>query len=519
MKKTFSAVALGAILLLVLGGSVSALAQAQQPPRPPEYNEVAAAQKIADQGARLKEFERIKAAYPQSTLMSSIDGNIYGLKLDLASTLDAILALQKDRVGKGQGFAKLASFYTAAMDIVTHANLSKFDKSGVLRTVQAYQEEAEKLLRDQAYIQTVSEAQKRFLAEFGNNFQIGLAMALLHANDAVRAMAALEAYKAAGGAPNVMFSYTFAEAAVKLNKNAEALDGYMSAAVENYEDAAAKAQAAWIKVNGKEDGFAAALEAKQKELPYHPAAFKAPADWNGKTVLAEIFTGSECPPCVAADLGFDGLIESVPGQYLAILEYHRPIPRPDPIMNPATGARQKFYGVNSTPSTFFDGEAKLGGGGGRANAENKYNQYLAEITPRLSEAPATTLKAKAALSGDSVKVDVTIDKPAAGAEVHVVLVQNEVPYKGSNGIVFHKLVVRDIRTVTPEAPQAVFDLTASEKAADAYLTEFEKTYTRIPNFKWAERHFKISRTGLKVVVFAQDPQTKKVHNAVTVDVK
>ncbi len=519
MKKTFLSVTLGAILLLAVGSAVWTLAQTPQPPRPPEYNEIVAASKIADPAARLKEFERIKVAFPQSTLMSSIDGNIYGLKLDLATSLDTVLSLQKDMVGKGQGFAKMASFYGAAMDIVTHSNLSTFDKAGVLKTVLAYKEEADKLLRDQTYTQSVPEAQRKFLAEYANNFQIGLAKAHLNANDPTQALASLEAYKAAGGAPTAMAFYFFAETSMKLNKNTDALAGYMSAAVENYEDAATKAKAAWIKVNGKDDGFAAALEAKQKELPYHPAAFKAPADWKGKTVLAEIFTGSECPPCVAADLGFDGLIESVPGQYLAILEYHLPIPRPDPIMNPATGARQKFYGVNSTPSTFFDGEAKLGGGGGRANAENKYNQYLAEITPRLSEAPATTLKAKASLSGDTVKVDVTVGKPAAGAEIHVVLIQNEVPYKGSNGIVFHKLAVRDIRTITAEAPQAVFDLAASEKATDAYLTEFEKTYTRVPNFKWTERHFKISRGGLKVVVFAQDPQTKKVHNAVTVDVK
>jgi len=519
MKKTFLSVALGAIFLLALGGAVWTLAKTQQPPRPPEYNEVVAASKIADLAARLKEFERIKAAYPLSTLMSSIDGNIYGLKIEMASSLDTVLALQKDIVGKGQGFAKMASFLGGAMDIVTHPNLAQFDKAGVLKTVRAYQAEADNLLRDQTYTQTVPEAQRKFLAEYANNFQIGLAMAHLNANDSTQALASLEAYKTAGGASDAMYSYTLAETSMKLNKNAEALAGYMSAAVENYEDAAAKAKAAWIKVNSKEDGFTAALEAKQKELPYHPAAFKAPAGWKGKTVLAEIFTGSECPPCVAADIGFDGLIESVPGQYLAILEYHLPIPRPDPIMNPATGARQKFYGVNSTPSTFFDGEAKLGGGGGRANAVTKYGQYVAEITSRLSEAPAMTLTAKAALAGDAVKVDITVDKPAAGAEIHVVLVQNEVPYKGSNGIVFHKLVVRDIRTVTAEAPQTVFDLTVSEKATDAYLTEFEKTYTRIPNFKWAERHFNISRTGLKVVVFAQDPQTKKVHNAVTVDVK
>lgn len=283
--------------------------------------------------------------------------------------------------------------------------------------------------------------------------------------------------------------------------------------------AAAILAAGGIALKGSDNGLTPALEAKQKELPFHPAAFQAPVDWKGKVVLAEIFTGSECPPCVGADLGFDGLIESVPATHLAVLEYHLPIPRPDPIMNPATDARRKFYGVNSTPSTFFDGEPKHGGGGGRNNAENKYKQYLGEIMARLSEAPALNLKAEAVFAGDKVEVAVAIDKPAPGAEIHVALVQEEVPYKGSNGIVFHKMVVRDIRTATPDSLKIVFDLAASERATDAYLTEFEKTYTRVPNFKWVERHFKISRTGLKVVVFAQDPQTRRILNAVAVGVK
>jgi len=519
MKNALPPRARGALILVLLGLLLAPAAPAQQPARPPEYNEILAAQKIADLTARLKEFERLKAAYPASSMMATIDGNIYGIKLDMAETLDAVLALQKDLVGKGDGFAKWGSYYSAAMDIVTHDNLEKFDRAGVLSSVQAYKDAGDKLAGDPAFLQAIPEAQRNFLAEYNRYFLVALAAAQLKAGDPAQAASSLEAYRNGGGPRDGMYFYTVAEAAAKLNKSADALAGYMDASIENFRDAGTKAKAAWIAQKGSETGFAAALEAKQKELPYHPDAFKAPADWKGKTVLAEIFTGSECPPCVAADLGFDGLIESVPATHLAILEYHLPIPRPDPIMNPATGARQKFYGVSSTPSTFFDGTAKFGGGGSRGNAANKYKQYLGEIMARLSEAPALTLKAKAALVNDKVGVEVAVDKPVPGVEILVVLVQGEVPYKGSNGIAFHKMAVRDILTVTAEAPKAEFDLAASEKETDAYLTEFEKTYTRIPNFKWAERHFRISRTGLKVVAFAQDPATKKILNAVTVDVK
>jgi hypothetical protein len=82
------------------------------------------------------------------------------------------------------------------------------------------------------------------------------------------------------------------------------------------------------------------------------------------------------------------------------------------------------------------------------------------------------------------------------------------------------MVVRDLVAVDPAAPKAaVFDLAASEKAADAYLTEFEKTYTRVPNFTWAVRRNAIARQGLKVVLFVQDKASKKVLNAVVADVE
>ena len=65
---------------------------------------------------------------------------------------------------------------------------------------------------------------------------------------------------------------------------------------------------------------------------------------------------------------------------------------------------------------------------------------------------------------------------------------------------------------------AAFDLAESEKAADAYLTEFAKTYTRIPGFKWEVRRNALPRKGLKVVLFVQEKATGKVLNAVVADV-
>ena len=142
------------------------------------------------------------------------------------------------------------------------------------------------------------------------------------------------------------------------------------------------------------------------------------------------------------------------------------------------------------------------------------------IEPLLSAVPAVSLKARATLAADTVKVAYEIDAAVPGAEVLLVLVQDVQEHKGSNGVAFHKMVVRDLLVIDPASPRsASFDLAASEKATDAYLTDFEKTYTRVPGFKWEVRRNTLPRKGLKVVLFVQEKATGKVLNAVVADVK
>ena len=55
-------------------------------------------------------------------------------------------------------------------------------------------------------------------------------------------------------------------------------------------------------------------------------------------VLVELFTGAECPPCVAADLAFDALGKTYKPTDVVLLEYHLHIPGPDALTNPVKGA-------------------------------------------------------------------------------------------------------------------------------------------------------------------------------------
>lgn len=512
---------LGAALLVAALAVPFVSAQTAQRQQPAEYNEVVAASRIQDAAGRLKEFERIKAAFPNAQMMQTIDSFISGAKVELAPTLDAVLDLQKKEAASATGPRKLAVIYGAGFAILEHPKVKEFDQARVLASIVQYRAALEKAAADpESFKDVPAEQHGPMKTYYLTGFGLALAKAHQNAGDPAQALADLEAYKKDGGPGDGQYLYIQAESLDAAGRTKDAYESYLAAAVDNYEDSAARAKALYAKLTGKADGFEAALEARIKALPYHPGPFAAPAGWKGKAVLAELFTGSECPPCVGADLGFDGLIESIPAQYLTVLEYHLPIPRPDPMMNPATKKRQDVYGVNSTPTVVFDGTEKLIGGGNRAMAEAKFKQYKEQVLARLAEAPGAALKLRAALAGSVVKVDLDLGKPVPGAEVNVVLVQGEQAYKGSNGLMAHKLVVRDLAVIDPAVTKTTtFDLTASEKATDAYLTEFEKTYTRVPNFKWSVRHNAIARLGLKVAVFVQDKETKKVLNSVSADVK
>jgi hypothetical protein len=510
---------LATALLLLLGFGTRAWGQGPQSQALPEFNEIRGAFAIRESAARIKELERLKAKYPRSILLFQVDLAILAARIEAMDTLEDILAGQADLLGQAKGIVHLACFSTAANQILNHPKLATFPKAKVAAAVAAYRDAAVQAAAAPGIFKDLpAERVKSIQATLVAPVSLALAKAYLNAGNPAGSLEALAAYRKDGGVVDGLSSYGAGEALAALGRNPEALDAYQQAALKQHPGAQAKALATYVTIHGQSDGFETQFNALLRALPYRVESFTPPREWQGKAVLAELFTGSECPPCLGADLGFDGLIEAYPSKYLVVLEYHLPIPAPDPIMNPATSKRQAYYRINSTPSAIIDGERKVTGGGPRSVGEAKFMQYRSEIDARMNAAPGASLKAKALRTGDLVKVDCQVGK-VDGAEYMVALVQNEEQYRGSNGIIFHKMVVRDLAEVNPAgSTQAVFDLAASEQATDQYLTEFETSYTRRPNFKFLERHNKIDRKGLKAVVFAQDKVSHKVLNALVVDV-
>ncbi|MDR2560354.1 MAG: hypothetical protein LBC63_01080 [Holophagales bacterium] len=506
---------------LTLCMSLGLSAQApQQQAQPPELAELRAAMALTDDQAKLKEFQRLKATYPDSRYASAFDSGLLAANTNLADSLDNVLSVQKEILAGAKPMDRLNLIIGATQLIMRHPKLDSFPNDEVLKAIKDYQAQGIELSKDPEVLDKIPEENRaEMMEDVKSLFELPIAKIQLKSGNTLAALGALHTYFNSQGADAEYYTL-LGDAYLGINPEKDALEAFFGAAVEGNSGAAEKAKALFAKTNGDASKFDEELARRQSALPFHPPAFVAPAEWKGRTVLAELFTGSECPPCVGADFAFDGFIESYPSKYLAILEYHLPIPGPDPMMNPATKKRQDFYTVNSTPTRVIDGGNKVSNGGYRQHAKSLFDDIKKTIDAAMVEAPGLTIKANAKHEGEKVTVDCEFSKVIKNAEYNVVLVQPEEKHKGGNGIALHKMVVRDFATVKPATKAtATFNIAESEKAADAYLTEYEKNMqARRPDFKWPVRRNKIDRSGLKVVVFVQDKETKQVHNAFVADV-
>lgn len=278
--------------------------------------------------------------------------------------------------------------------------------------------------------------------------------------------------------------------------------------------------------NGSLDGLEAALDAKYKATsanPVHPEPYKPTPARTNRVVLAEVFTGAGCPPCVAADLAFDAAMERYSRKDLVVVMYHMHIPLPDPLTNKATVERAKYYSVNSVPSFGIDG-VMGGGGGGRTNTKPVYNRIVGDIDKALEVPADATMTLDASLIGGAVKVKAApagLKAEGDGVKLQILLVEEMLSYSGENGVRFHPVVVRSIGgenyggfTVSRSAPAPVdhvFDLAQITDETQKYIDDFEKTRMGTqPTFAFSRKPVAMNPGNLSVVAFLQDEKTKKI---------
>jgi len=318
----------------------------------------------------------------------------------------------------------------------------------------------------------------------------------------------------------------------KLGQNNKAMDAYVSGLVAYKPDMVLNSAKALAKKEGKtEDFIDKEIERKDKELKeFEPGKFEGKNN-SGRMVLAELFTGAECPPCVGADLAFDMLSEYYPKDVFAVLEYHVHIPGPDPLTNPQTFQRYKYYGGNfGTPTVFFDGGNRLIGGGPDIIKANRFKVYNYIIKQQLEKKPGVQLNCSSQIENNKVNVRVEIGaaisgKILNGQSLHIALAEKSVDYTGGNGVSKQLFVVRHLIdgpegtpiniTAKAKTIEKTIDLKKVEKTIKTYLDD----PTKDPSWRggkspdWRARPENINPHNLAVIVWVQDNTTKQIAQA------
>jgi len=286
--------------------------------------------------------------------------------------------------------------------------------------------------------------------------------------------------------------------------------------------------------NGSLNGLDAMLDAEYNKRfpnPLHLEPYKPTEKRSDRLVLAEVFTGSGCPPCVGADLAFEAASERYARKDFVAVMYHEHIPQPDPMTNPDTQARLKYYAVSGVPTYFVDGETVKFNGANREGTKGVWDHIQKPIEGELEKAAEARLNIRAGIAGKTVSVSASVDgvkSDSKDLKVHVLLVEKQLKYSGENGIRFHPMVVRamggkddDGFALTAGGTASfdqTWDLDQVSVGLKAHLDDYEAKGHRGNSFKFSEKKYQIDSAGLAVVVFVQDTKTKHILQSALVDV-
>jgi hypothetical protein len=260
-------------------------------------------------------------------------------------------------------------------------------------------------------------------------------------------------------------------------------------------------------------------EFAKEAVPFTPAPLPGRDGPGDRVVLVELFTGAQCPPCVAADVAFDALLKTAKPADVVLLQYHLHIPGPDPLTNPDSEKRAESYRPQGTPTFYIDGDEGPGVGGDRGEGKKGYEELVGALRrPREREAQAA-LKLTARRDGDKIAVHAEVSglkKTGDSVRLRLVLVEDVARYAGSNGQRLHHHVVRAFPggvegTALKEASatkDAVVDLAELRKALAGYLDEHR--------FPEEDRPLELKR--FKVVALVQNDATHQVLQAAQADV-
>lgn len=373
------------------------------------------------------------------------------------------------------------------------------------------------------------------------NYQKNLALVALAEKKYTEAVAILRTISDLVDPWNDELWYTIGQAYEKIGKNEMAKNAYMSALVGSKVPQLVNAYSGLVSEGERAPAqIDSAIEMKRQSLlDYHPGNAAVQKSKTGKIVLVELFTGSECGPCQAADKALDYLSEYYPRTTLVLLENHLHIPQPDPMTNPDSWERYTLYGGNfGTPTVVIDGTQKIVGGGPLYLGQNRFNVYQHFIRRSLGKTPPVMIEGTAQLTGGKIAVEIQLhptkknQKNDRSIRLHIALIEKSIDYTGGNGITKHSYVVRKtldgVQGISlklsndGEKITKVIELSQVERELQNYLDNVTKHPSWRPSFTnfpgWKTRPDRINPSNIAIVAWIQDPESKEVLQSFYCDV-
>jgi hypothetical protein len=276
---------------------------------------------------------------------------------------------------------------------------------------------------------------------------------------------------------------------------------------------------------GKLDGFDAYLDKVYAEaMPKGKGKKVEPRSkqTDNRVVLCELFTGADCGPCVAADVAFSELVKNYAPSEVVALEYHEHIPHPDALANSDTEQRFQFYFPErgGTPTFVISGKP-VQVGGYLHQAEEVYSTLHGQVDLMLLRKTTVRIDLKAQPKDGAVAVTAEANGSFAATDpvrLRLVLAEERVGLRGSNGVREHDMVVRAMPGGTSGIElkdgklryEGKIDISKIKRELDDYLRAYEEANKTTFPLK------PLDLSHLRLVAFVQNDQTKEVYQAASI---
>lgn len=251
----------------------------------------------------------------------------------------------------------------------------------------------------------------------------------------------------------------------------------------------------WIERNGDDKGLdehlsevhRAKLDALIQEIR-EKAPLTPPGEPGDHAVLVELFTGSQCPACVAADIALTALSGSYSPNEVITLRYHQHIPGPDGLVNQDGEDRFAYYEVAQAPTVVIDGlvlDPKQIPYAGPMQLAGNANALLRQIVDlRRKQSTPIRLQLEAGVTNGelSIRAEVTgaTEEQLPSLRLRLALAEDVVESRSPNGIRRHEMLVREMpggaRGIAPKKGELKYSYSMPVSDLQLHLDEYIQRY-------------------------------------------